>query len=124
MEAYDISNSGCVLAVKKFVDAWTTQLHSRGYVSGIYGSAGSMMTNLVQWSTDSTFHQPEGIWYAHWDAVNSTTGDAYIPDTLWPHRRIHQYRGDHNAVSYTHLDVYKRQPSGPSTSTPACARSR
>ena len=96
MEAYDISNSGCVLAVKKFVDAWTTQLHSRGYVSGIYGSAGSMMTNLVQWSTDSTFHQPDGIWYAHWDAVNSTTGDAYIPDTLWPHRRIHQYRGDHN----------------------------
>ncbi|MFZ2517053.1 MAG: glycoside hydrolase domain-containing protein [Candidatus Lutibacillus vidarii] len=95
MEGYDITNSGCVLAVKTFVNAWTVRLHARGYVSGVYGSAGSLMTNLVQWSADSSFHLPDGIWNAHWDGRNTTVGDPYIPDALWPHRRVHQYRGDH-----------------------------
>ena len=56
------------------------------------------MTNLVQWSADSSFHLPDGIWNAHWDGRNTTVGDPYIPDALWPHRRIHQYRGDHREL--------------------------
>ena len=41
MEAYDENNSGCVTAVLTFLDAWTRQLTSQGYVSGVYSSAAS-----------------------------------------------------------------------------------
>ncbi|MBK9723734.1 MAG: DUF1906 domain-containing protein [Actinomycetales bacterium] len=84
MEGYDITNSGCVLAVKTFVNAWTVRLHARGYVSGVYGSAGSLMTNLVQWSADSSFHLPDGIWNAHWDGRNTTVGDPTSPTRSGP----------------------------------------
>ncbi len=97
MEAYDTGNTSCVAAVKKFVDAWTVELHAKQYVSGIYGSAGSMMKNLVQFVSDPAFHGPDDVWYSHWDGHASTVDDPFIPNTKWTgHHRIHQYRGPHD----------------------------
>jgi hypothetical protein len=96
LEAYSTAKSRCVKAVETFLDAWTVQLHSSGYLSGVYSSAGSGVTNLVQKAGDPSFHEPDDIWFAHWNGKSTTTGDSYVPDALWPHHRIHQYAGGHN----------------------------
>jgi Domain of unknown function (DUF1906)/WD40-like Beta Propeller Repeat len=98
MEAYDNTKAGCNKTVEKFLSAWTTELHTKGYVSGIYGSSGSTMAQLVKY-VGTSYHSPDDIWLANWTYPAGQTavfGDPYIPDTLWPnHQRIHQYRGGH-----------------------------
>jgi hypothetical protein len=96
MEAYSTAKSSCVKAVETFLDAWTVQLHASGYLSGVYSSAASGVTNLVQRAGDASFHEPDDLWFAHWNNKSTTTGDSYVPDALWPHHRIHQYAGGHN----------------------------
>jgi hypothetical protein len=97
MEAYSTSSASCVAAVEAYLDAWTVQLHASGYLSGVYSSAASGITNLVQEAeAHNGYHLPDDIWFAHWNDSATTTGDSYVPDTLWAaHQRIHQYAGGH-----------------------------
>ena len=46
MEAYNHTNAGCRTAVLTFLDAWTRQLKAVSYISGVYSSAGSAITDL------------------------------------------------------------------------------
>ena len=86
------SNTSAVLG---FLGAWTTRLHARGYVSGVYGSATSVVRDLVD-QYGLGFAVPDDIWVANWNGITSTD-DPYIPDSYWSnHQRIHQYRGGHN----------------------------
>jgi hypothetical protein len=81
--------------VLSFLDAWTERLHARGYVSGVYGSASSTISDLVSqyWLG---FSEPDDVWIAHWDGLQ-TTSDAYVPASYWSnHQRLRQYRGGHN----------------------------
>jgi hypothetical protein len=96
MEAYSLKTTGCNDAVLAFEDAWTTRLHVRSYVSGIYGSASSTMTALVQQQSNTAFHQPDDVWIGHWNN-DTSTNSSYVPSQYWAnHQRIHQYRGGHN----------------------------
>jgi hypothetical protein len=94
MEGYATggSNSPAVLA---FLGAWTGELHARGYVSGVYSSASSGITDLVsQYGTG--FIEPDDLWIARWNG-QATTVDSAVPATEWAnHQRLHQYRGGHN----------------------------
>jgi len=96
MEAYT-RNSKNSTAVLAFLSAWTTELHARGYLSGVYSSANSGITDLVdEWGTGYT--EPDEIWDAEWNNQASTTS-AYIPSADWAnHQRLHQYQGGHNAT--------------------------
>jgi Tol biopolymer transport system component len=95
MESYDPSHTGCARTVERFLSAWTDTLHAQRYVSGVYGSAGSTIAELVA-HVDSSYSSPDDIWFAHWNGAATTFGDAYIPDSLWAnHQRIHQYQGGH-----------------------------
>ena len=98
MEPYpvDSSHTTCNNAVLTFFDAWTRELHLKGYVSGIYGTTRSVMKQLVSKQGDVTFQQPDAIWYADWNGEDTTTGETGIPDEFWVGHRIHQYRGGHN----------------------------
>ncbi|MGA8245306.1 MAG: glycoside hydrolase domain-containing protein [Nocardioides sp.] len=97
MESYPTTSRTCVKAVRTFLDRWTARLHSSGYRSGVYSSVGSGITQLVKAAQKTSFHAPDDIWYARWDDRVSTTGDPYVPDTMWSdNQRIHQYRGGHN----------------------------
>jgi hypothetical protein len=79
--------------VMTFLDAWTERLHELGYLSGVYSSASSGITELVE--ADPIFHTlPDDVWIADWNG-RATTEDPYVPDELWPGKRIHQYRGGH-----------------------------
>ena len=47
MEGYNNTNSSCRSTVLQFLDAWTAEVHARGYVSGVYSSAASGVSDLV-----------------------------------------------------------------------------
>jgi len=93
MEGYSRGGTNST-AVLTFLDAWTERLHARGYGSGIYGSASSTISDLVS-QYGLGFSEPDDVWIAHWDGLQ-TTADAYVPASYWSnHQRIRQYRGGH-----------------------------
>ena len=94
MEGYATGGSNSP-AVLSFLGAWTGELHARGYVSGVYSSASSGITDLVgQYGTG--FNEPDDVWVARWN-LQATTVDTAVPAGDWSnHQRLHQYRGGHN----------------------------
>jgi hypothetical protein len=94
MEAYDRSSTN-TSAVLAFEAGWTNQLHAAGYQSGIYSSAASGITDLVD-HYGTSYPEPDDLWFAEWNGSPSTTS-SYIPSGAWAgHHRLHQYSGDHN----------------------------
>jgi hypothetical protein len=100
MEAFNYADTGCRQAVLDFLDAWTAELHVRGYVSGLYGSAESTIQAVVDQLANSAFDQPDQLWIARWckdmAVCDSSTNDPVVPADRWAdHQRIRQYRGGH-----------------------------
>lgn len=96
MEAYNRTKARCVTAVLTFLDAWTRQLNSQGYVSGIYSSAASGITDLQTTSTiaNHALAEPQAIWFALWDNALNLTGSPYMSTAVWPTAsRSKQYAG-------------------------------
>ena len=96
MESYSRGTTGCSAAVLAFLSGWTQELHAKGWSSGAYGSGGSLVTDLsAQWGTAYT--EPDDLWFANWNQLDSAYGDPYVPDSQWSgHRRIHQWHGGTN----------------------------
>jgi len=94
MEAYARTTSTSS-AVLTFLSSWTSQLHTLGYVSGVYSSSSSGIADLGR-AVGSTYTLPDHVWTANWNGQQNTL-DPYLPSTAWPsHQRIHQYRGGHD----------------------------
>jgi Domain of unknown function (DUF1906) len=94
MEQYSRSTANTA-AVLAFLSGWTTQLHAAGYQSGVYSSASSAITDLVN-QQGTGYQEPDDIWIGDWNN-NQTTTDPDVPAADWSsHTRIHQYRGAHN----------------------------
>jgi hypothetical protein len=87
--AHTSSNTSAVLA---FLSGWTTQLHTQGYLSGVYSSTGSGIADLVgQYGTG--YAEPDDLWIADWNG-QQTTSDPAVPPSEWAnHQRLHQYDG-------------------------------
>jgi hypothetical protein len=91
LESYHRRSPRCHRAVLRFLDSWTKGLRARRYVSGVYSSLISGITDLGRATGIS---KPATIWFAHWDKDHDVRGD--LPRRWWPgHRRIKQYRGEH-----------------------------
>jgi hypothetical protein len=94
MEAYTRTTSASN-AVLTFLSSWTSQLHTLGYVSGVYSSSSSGIADLGR-AVGSTYTLPDHVWTANWNGHQDTL-DPYLPSTAWAnHQRIHQYRGGHD----------------------------
>ena len=94
MEAYTRTSSATA-AVLTFLSSWTSQLHTLGYVSGVYSSSSSGIADLSR-AIGSSYTLPDHVWTANWNGRQDTL-DPYLPSTAWAnHQRIHQYRGGHN----------------------------
>jgi hypothetical protein len=91
---YNTSNSSCSQAVLAFLGGWTQGLHAAGYLSGVYSSAATGISDLVgQYGT--TYPSPDAIWIAHWNTHPVLT-DTYVPAADWAnHQRVRQYGGSH-----------------------------
>ncbi len=94
MEAYNRTSTNTA-AVLAFLEAWTTELHASGYLSGVYSSDASGIADLV--AEDGTgYVEPDELWIANWNNQQSTV-DSTVPATEWAaHQRLHQYQGAHN----------------------------
>ena len=96
MEAYNTGGTN-TQAVLAFLSAWTTELHAHGYLSGVYSSANSGISDLVA-ANGTGFVEPDEIWIAEWNGQQNTNS-ASVPSTEWAnHQRLHQYQGGHNAT--------------------------
>ncbi|MFC1418004.1 DUF1906 domain-containing protein [Streptacidiphilus cavernicola] len=94
MEGYDSSNSSCRIGVLNYLSGWTQELHARGYLSGVYSSAGSGISDLAGQYTTGAYTLPDHIWFAWWNNVADTDAGSYVPAADWAdHQRIHQYHG-------------------------------
>jgi hypothetical protein len=94
MEAYTRTSSATA-ATLAFLSAWTAQLHSLGYTSGVYSSSASGIADLAG-AIGGAYTLPDDIWTANWNGARNTL-DPYLPASAWAsHQRIHQYRGGHN----------------------------
>jgi peptidoglycan hydrolase-like protein with peptidoglycan-binding domain len=98
IESYDTSITSCRESALSFLSAWTKKLHSLGYVSGVYSSAGTGISALdrADAATPGKYAMPDQVWHARWDGVASTASTYFRPTSWMPHRRVHQYLGDHN----------------------------
>jgi Domain of unknown function (DUF1906) len=91
MEGYKLGDATCTSAVQAFASQWNTELRATGFVPGIYGSAASTIRDVSGGTA-----QPDLVWIANWNGVQSVFGDPYVSDSLWTnHQRIHQYKGGH-----------------------------
>lgn len=101
MENYrrSTTNSGAVLA---FLQAWTEQLHTSGYLSGVYSSGSSGITDLVT-NYGTTYVEPDELWTASWysSAPPTSPANAYVPSTDWPGaHQLLQYWSDATNENY------------------------
>jgi len=93
IENYDTTAPGCSAAVLAFLSGWTQELHAKGYTSGAYGSGASLVRDLVT-QAGTGYQEPDDLWFADWNNLDSIYGDPYVPDTMWTqHQRIHQWHG-------------------------------
>jgi hypothetical protein len=95
MESYATNDPACTQTVQQFVSAWVDRLHALGYVAGVYGSAASMMRDMVSLAASGA-SAPDQIDIGDWNGNARVFEDPYVPDGAWVHhQRIHQYRGGH-----------------------------
>ncbi|RZU54613.1 VCBS repeat protein [Krasilnikovia cinnamomea] len=95
MEAYRTDDAACRAGVLAFMSAWTARLHDRGHLSGFYSSMASGVADQVANYRTAGYVRPDYLDFARWDGVATVT-DPAIPASYWPpHRRMKQYRGDH-----------------------------
>jgi hypothetical protein len=96
MEGYDSSDTSCAQAVLTFLGGWTQGLHAAGYLSGVYSSAGSGISDLATEYGSQSYPRPDDVWIADWTGDPVLT-DPYLPNADWPgHHRLHQYYGGHD----------------------------
>jgi Domain of unknown function (DUF1906) len=81
-------------AALRFFSAWTARLHKLGYLSAIYSSANSGITELAGRYHSCSFVLPDVIFIGRWDRKH-TTKDPVLQRGEWlHHRRLHQYAGN------------------------------
>ncbi|MBF9066956.1 DUF1906 domain-containing protein [Streptacidiphilus fuscans] len=107
MEAYAKTDATCRTAVLTYLSGWSQELHARGYLSGVYSSAGSGMTDLAAQYGTGTFTLPDQIWFGWWNNVADANAGRFVPAADWSnHQRIHQYNGGtHETWGGTTMDV-------------------
>jgi hypothetical protein len=97
MEAYDNEDSACTAAVLSFLGAWTRQLNYLGYVSGVYSSMNSGISDMQAARVGDLwgFTPPQALWYAKWDSQRELHDRALS----WPPYDLSkQYRGPHDVT--------------------------
>jgi hypothetical protein len=97
MEAYDSEDSACTAAVLSFLGAWTRQLNYLGYVSGVYSSMNSGISDMQAARVGDLwgFTPPQALWYAKWDSQRELHDRALS----WPPYDLSkQYRGPHDVT--------------------------
>ena len=98
LEGFDLDNTHCRESALRFIHGWSTRVLARGFVPGMYSSAGSgiKMVDDARVQRPGQLTLPSQIWIARWDGVPDTS-TSYVREDGWrPGGRIKQYRGGHD----------------------------
>ncbi len=100
LEAYGGTGASqaCRDSAKSFMSGWTSQLHARGNLSGVYGGAcSSALSDFA-----GAANVPDAVWVASWLSSPQYHADATVLDipclsnVLWKtHQRLRQYTYGH-----------------------------
>jgi hypothetical protein len=125
MESYPRNNPACTKDVLNFLGGWTRRLHSAGYKSGVYSSAGSGITDLAARYTVKDYARPDDVWIADWSGRPSLTS-PYLTASEWPanHRLVQFYGGHPETWGGVTVNVDSNMARGPVASTAAGAPAR
>jgi hypothetical protein len=123
MESYAPGESQAALA---FMSAWTTTLHSLGYLSGIYSSSSSGIADLVSQYSGHSYAEPDVIFDAWWNGAANVTDPVFGPGEWANNQRVHQfsgnvtqtYGGDTIMIDQDYMDVGLPLPNPTPTPTP------
>lgn len=89
LEPFNTSRRHCVGSSLAFLEAWTTELHRRGYQSGVYSHVNAGIKLLSR--TRRTYERPDAVWYAWIDRANARP-TRYVSDPAFMRsRRVHQF---------------------------------
>ena len=89
------SNASCRAAVLSYLSGWTERLHALGYLSGMYSSGSSGITDVCGAYDDPAYLRLDHLWIAWWNGQADTDGGPYCAADRYPdHQRLHQYAGD------------------------------
>ncbi|WP_052847413.1 DUF1906 domain-containing protein [Streptomyces avicenniae] len=100
IEAYDHLDSSCARTTLAFVQGFSRELRTQGWIPGLYSSSSSGITHMESVRAAGAVDLPDVLWFARWDAPPSLDDEPALDPAAWqPHRRVHQYAGD---VSETH----------------------
>lgn len=89
------TNASCRAAVLSYLSGWTDRLHALGYLSGMYSSGSSGVTDVCNAYNDTQYTRLDHLWIAWWNGVADTDGGQYCDDAYYAnHQRLHQYSGD------------------------------
>jgi hypothetical protein len=81
--------------VLSYLSGWTQRLHALGYLSGMYSSGSSGITDVCGAYNDTRYLRLDHLWFAWWNGVADTDAGQYCPDAYYAnHQRLHQYAGD------------------------------
>lgn len=97
IENYSTTSVTCRTAVLTYLSAWTGELHSLGYLAGVYANLSSGAVDLSGVYTSASYDRPDALWVARYDGKAELTGWPGVPDHKWAAgQRAKQYRGSHN----------------------------
>ena len=93
----------CGASVNAFLDAWITEIQTKGFLAGVYGTP----VPATSWHTGGSgykpvSHLPNDVWIAAYRIPNlpgraTTWGLAPLSDAYWTtDQRIHQYTNTHD----------------------------
>jgi len=92
LESYKRGDADCAAAARTFIGTWVRVLHARGYLAGLYASAGS---GIADFAANPGWPAPDAVWIARWNGARSLS-DSALPDSAWSrHQRIKQYTNGH-----------------------------
>jgi hypothetical protein len=87
MEYYPTDGGSCSNSVISFLNSWTTELHAKGFLSGVYSQDNDFDHDII-----NTLPLPDDIWVAEWDSNRTVWNLGTLSDTQWANdQRIHQW---------------------------------
>jgi hypothetical protein len=90
MEGYTPDGGTCSNTVRSFLSAWNSEIHTKGFKAGLYGSLEDFETDFLQISPIS-----DAVWIAAWDSNNTVLNLGTLPNSDWNNnQRIHQWKNE------------------------------
>jgi hypothetical protein len=91
MEGYTPDGGSCSSAVETFLESWTTELHAKGFQSGLYGGMSAFESDFLNLGTE----EPDAAWFALWNSNTTVWNLGTVPNSDWPNnQRIHQWNSE------------------------------